>query len=180
MAATLEGSRPLLVEVQALVAPTSLPSPRRTAAGLDGQRLALLLAVLSRRAGIGLSGHDVYASIVGGLTVEEPGIDLPLAVALASSLRDQSIAPGTVLAGEVGLTGELRSVSGLERRLREAARLGFRRAIVPRLPAPLSVAGIEIVAVPTLREALAAALSRGRSGIRVAGAAVMPAAIEQG
>ena len=180
VAATLEGSRPLLVEVQALVAPTSLPAPRRTVAGLDGQRLALLLAVLSRRAGIGLSGHDVYASIVGGLTVEEPGIDLPLAVALASSLRDQPIAPGTVLAGEVGLTGELRSVSGLERRLREAARLGFRHAIVPRLPAPLAVAGIDIVAVPTLREALATALSRSRKDIRVAGEAVMPAAVEHG
>jgi DNA repair protein RadA/Sms len=180
VAATLEGSRPLLVEVQALVAPTSLPAPRRTVAGLDGQRLALLLAVLGRRAGIGLSGHDVYASIVGGLTVEEPGIDLPLAVALASSLRDQPIAQGTVLAGEVGLTGELRTVSGLERRLREAARLGFRRAIVPRLPAPLSVPGIEIVAVPTLREALAAALRGDRNDIRVTGAAVMPAAAERG
>jgi DNA repair protein RadA/Sms len=181
VAATLEGSRPLLVEVQALVAPTSLPAPRRTVAGLDGQRLALLLAVLSRRAGIGLSGHDVYASIVGGLTIEEPAIDLPLAVALASSLRDQPIAPGTVLAGEVGLTGELRSVGGLERRLREAARLGFRRAIVPRLSAPLSAQGIEVVAVPTLRDALAAALGRGRSSRQSdSGEPVMPAGVESG
>lgn len=164
VAATLEGSRPLLVEVQALVAPTSLPAPRRTVAGLDSQRLALLLAVLGRRAGIGLSGHDVYASIVGGLTIEEPAIDLPLAVALASSLRDQPIAAGTVLAGEVGLTGELRSVGGLERRLREAARLGFRRAIVPRLSVPVQIAGIEIVAVATLRDALAAGLAGARSG----------------
>ncbi len=181
VAATLEGSRPLLVEVQALVAPTTLPAPRRTVAGLDGQRLALLLAVLSRRAGIGLSGHDVYASIVGGLTIEEPAIDLPLAVALASSLRDQPIAAGTVLAGEVGLTGELRSVSGLERRLREAARLGFRRAIVPRLSAPMSLPGMEVVAVSTLREALATALGRGRAERDgEAGTAVMPAAVERG
>jgi DNA repair protein RadA/Sms len=121
--------------------------------------LALLLAVLARRAGIALGGHDVYASVVGGLTIEEPAIDLPLAVALASSLRDQPIAAGTVLAGEVGLTGELRQVSGLERRLREAARLGFHRAIVPRQTSLLTVPGIEIVAVATLREALAVAVA---------------------
>ena len=128
-----------------------------------------------------LAGHDVYASIVGGLTVEEPAIDLPLAVALASSLRDQPIAAGTVLAGEVGLTGELRSVSGLERRLREAARLGFSRAIVPRLSAPMSVPGMEVVAVSTLREALATALGRGRAERDgEAGTAVMPAAVERG
>jgi DNA repair protein RadA/Sms len=176
VAATLEGTRPLLVEVQALVAPTTLPAPRRTVSGLDSQRLALLLAVLGRRAGIGLGTHDVYASIVGGLTIEEPAIDLPLAVALASSLRDRPIAAGTVLAGEVGLTGELRSVSGLERRLREAARLGFRRAIVPRSPADAGIAGIEIVAVGTLREALEVALSpaepRAASGL--VGVAVLP------
>ena len=158
VAATLEGTRPLLVEVQALVAPTSLPAPRRTAAGLDGQRLALLIAVLGRRAGIGLGGHDVYASIAGGLTVEEPAIDLPLAVALASSLRDRPIAPGTVLCGEVGLTGELRTINGLERRLREAARLGFRRAVVPRAAEQVRPEGIELIAVSTLREALEAAL----------------------
>jgi DNA repair protein RadA/Sms len=158
VAATLEGSRPLLVEVQALVAPTTLPAPRRTVAGLDSQRLALLLAVLGRRAGIALSGHDVYASVVGGLTVEEPAMDLPLALALASSLRDQPVATGTVFAGEVGLTGELRSVNGLERRLREAARLGFRRAVVPRAAGEVVVAGMEVIAVNSLREAIAAAL----------------------
>jgi len=175
VAATLEGTRPLLVEVQALVAPTTLPAPRRTVSGLDSQRLALLLAVLSRRAGVNLGAHDVYASVVGGLTVEEPAIDLPLAIALASSLRDRPIAPGTVLAGEVGLTGELRSVNGLERRLREAARLGFQRAIVPRpagSPAQLGQPGLEVVGVATLREALEAALAplerRVADGARVA------------
>jgi DNA repair protein RadA/Sms len=159
VAATLEGTRPLLVEVQALVAPTTLPAPRRTVSGLDSQRLALLLAVLSRRAGIGLGTHDVYASIVGGLTIEEPAIDLPLAVALASSLRDRPIAAGTVLAGEVGLTGELRAVNGLERRLREAARLGFTRAIVPRSAGGVVASGLEVIALGTLREALEAALA---------------------
>ena len=129
----LEGSRPLLVEVQALVAPTGAPSPRRTASGVDPNRLALLVAVLGRRAGIGLAGHDVYANLAGGLTVSEPGLDLPLALALASSLRDRPLVPGTVAIGEVGLLGELRSVGGLDRRLREAARLGFTRAIVPAI-----------------------------------------------
>ena len=177
VAATLEGSRPLLVEVQALVAPTTLPAPRRTVSGLDSQRLALLVAVLGRRAGIGLGGHDVYASVVGGLTIEEPAIDLPLAVALASSLRDRPVATGTVLAGEVGLTGELRSVGGLERRLREAARLGFRRAIVGRSAAPAGPVGLEVIAVRTLRDALDVALAPVETVARdtTVGISAMPA-----
>ena len=164
VAATLEGSRPLLVEVQALVTPALHGSPRRTVSGLDTQRLALLIAVLGRKAGINLASHDVYASIVGGLTVDEPAIDLALAVALASALRDKVVTQGTVLCGEIGLTGELRPVNGLDRRLREAARLGFGRAIVPerigRHPTgpDQSVIDLEVVRVPTLREALGAAL----------------------
>src|SRR4051812_29520797 len=162
IAATLEGSRPLLVEVQALVAPQVHGSPRRTASGLDTQRLALLIAVLGRRAGMNLSSHDVYTSIVGGLSVEEPAIDLPLALALASALRDRPVVPGTVLCGEIGLTGDVRPVHGLARRLREASRLGFTRAIVPRQRAraePIDdVSGIELIHVATLREAIAAAL----------------------
>ena len=164
VAATLEGTRPLLVEVQALVAPGAQGSPRRTSAGLDPQRLALLIAVLGRRAGINLAGHDVYASIVGGLTVGEPAIDLPVALALASSLRDRPLLPGTVCCAEVGLTGELRPVGGLERRLREAARLGFVRAIVPRTTGrqgnpPGPRIAIEVIPAGTLREALAAGLA---------------------
>ena len=160
VAPVLEGSRPLLVEVQALVAPTGAPSPRRTASGVDPNRLALLVAVLGRRAGIGLSGHDVYANLAGGLTVTEPGLDLPLALALASSLRDRPLVPGTVAIGEVGLLGELRSVGGLDRRLREAARLGFTRAIVPRphgrdLPA---IAGVDVVIAGSLADAIHSAL----------------------
>ncbi|HET7703511.1 MAG TPA: DNA repair protein RadA [Candidatus Limnocylindrales bacterium] len=162
VAPTLEGSRPLLVEVQGLVAPGPGGTPRRTTSGVDANRVALLVAVLARRAGIGLASHDIYVNLAGGLAVDEPGVDLPLALALASSLRDRPIGPGTVAIGEVGLLGELRAVAGLERRLREAARLGFARAIVPRagrggaLP---EVPGIEIVAVGTLREAIETALA---------------------
>jgi DNA repair protein RadA/Sms len=161
VAATLEGSRPLLVEVQALVTPQVHGSPRRTAAGLDTQRLNLLIAVLGRRAGMNLASHDVYANIVGGLTVEEPTLDLPLALALASALRDRPLIPGTVSCAEIGLTGELRPISGLGRRLREASRLGFTRAIVPRnvgRAEDLENAKIDLVRVGTLREAIAAAL----------------------
>jgi DNA repair protein RadA/Sms len=166
VAPTLEGSRPLLVEVQALVAPTSYGNPRRTANGIDGNRLALLIAVLGRRAGIGLATHDVYASLAGGLSVDEPGLDLAVAIALASALRDRPVTAGTVAIGEVGLLGELRSVSGLERRVKEGVRLGFGRAIVPapgRGGSPLRVAGADIAPVSTLREALAAAFGEADS-----------------
>jgi DNA repair protein RadA/Sms len=161
VAPTLEGSRPLLVEVQALVAPIGYGTPRRTASGLDPNRVSLLVAVLGRRAGVDLGSHDVYANLAGGLRVDEPGLDLPVALALASSLRDRPIRPGTVAIGEVGLLGELRLVPGIERRLREAARLGFTRAIVPRASrgaAPPDAPGLEVVTVGTLRDAIDAAL----------------------
>jgi DNA repair protein RadA/Sms len=119
------------------------------------------VAVLGRRAGIGLAGHDVYANLAGGLTVAEPGLDLPLALALASSLRDRPLVAGTVAIGEVGLLGELRAVGGLDRRLREAERLGFTRAIVPKATGrgQVRVPGIEVVAVPTLADGIRAALA---------------------
>ena len=162
VAPTLEGSRPLLVEVQALVAPASYGTPARKASGLDPNRLGLLVAVLGRRAGIGLGSHDVYANLAGGLAVGEPGLDLPVALALASSLRDRPVHPDTVVIGEVGLLGELRPVTGLERRLREAARLGFTGAIVPRpgrgTAAP-EIDGLRIHEVATLREAVEVALT---------------------
>jgi DNA repair protein RadA/Sms len=159
VAPTLEGTRPLLVEVQALVSPSGFGTPARRASGLDANRLALLVAVLGRRAGVGLSSHDVYANLAGGLSVAEPGLDLPLALALASSLRDKPLSGATVAVGEVGLLGELRAVTGLERRLREAARLGYQRAIVPRGPNPMGeTPGIETIRVGTLREAIAAAI----------------------
>jgi DNA repair protein RadA/Sms len=161
--ASLEGTRPLLVEVQALVAPSPYGTPTRRASGLDANRLGLLVAVLGKRAGIALGSHDVYANLAGGLSLAEPALDLPLAIALASSLRDRSVASGTVVAGEVGLLGELRPVPGLERRLQEAARLGFSRAIVPAPGGrpPRSRPGssnLEVVGVPTLRDAVAAAI----------------------
>ena len=163
VAPTLEGSRPLLVEVQALTAASAYGTPRRTASGVDQNRLALLVAVLGRRAGIGLGSHDVYANLAGGLALDEPALDLPIAIALASSFRDRAVQPGTVAIGEVGLLGELRSVSGLERRLKEAARLGFSRAIVPRASrggqSP-QVEGMEVIAVASLREAVERALER--------------------
>jgi DNA repair protein RadA/Sms len=120
----------------------------------------LLLAVLGRRAGIGLGGHDVYANLAGGLSVAEPGLDLAVALALASSLRDRPIDSATVAVGEVGLLGELRPVAGLDRRLREAARLGFARAVVPesRGGGAVDPAGIAVVPVANLRDAIAATL----------------------
>jgi len=159
VAATLEGTRPLLVEVQALVSPAGYGTPARRASGIDPTRLALLLAVLGRRAGIGLGTQDVYANLAGGLTVAEPGLDLAVALALASSLRDRPIDARTVAVGEVGLLGELRPVSGLDRRLREAARLGFERAIVPagrQVGGPVD--GLRVAPAANLREALLTAL----------------------
>ena len=162
VAPTLEGSRPILVEVQALVAPGPIGTPRRTASGVDPNRVALLIAVLGRRAGIGLAGHDVYVNLAGGLTVEEPALDLPIALALASSLRDRPVAAGTVAIGEIGLLGELRPVPGLDRRLREATRLGFSRAIVPAgghgEAGAGDVDGLVVRRVESLREAVEVAL----------------------
>ncbi len=128
--ASLEGSRPLVIEIQALVAASPYGTPQRVAGGFDGRRLALLLAVLERRAGIALGSRDVFLNVVGGLTLGEPAADLAVLVALASSQRDRSVRPGTVVFGEVGLTGEVRPVRLAEARLREAERLGFRHAVV--------------------------------------------------
>ncbi len=169
VAAILEGSRTLLVEVQALVAPAGFGPPRRTVAGLDVNRLVLLIAVLARRGGIDVVGRDVYASLTGGITVSEPALDLPLALAVAASHRDHAIAGDLLACGEVSLLGEIRPVPGLERRLREAARTGFRRALVPEgsgLGARQAAAvGLEVRRVATLRQALDLALEpTGTSG----------------
>ncbi len=167
VAAILEGSRPLLVEVQALVAPAGgLGPPRRTVAGLDTNRLALLIAVLARRGGIDVSGRDVYASLAGGLAESEPALDLPLALAIAASHRDQALATDTLVCGEVSLLGEVRPVRGLDRRLREAARLGFRQAIVPAATAGAGgpvPEGLRLRHVRTLREALEVAFEAATS-----------------
>jgi DNA repair protein RadA/Sms len=152
----IEGSRPLLVEVQALVSPTHFGMPRRTASGVDYNRLLLLLAVLERRAGLQLASQDVYASIAGGMSVEEPAADLGIAVAVASSLRDRPVDPQTVVLGEVGLAGEVRAVPQLGKRLAEAARLGFARAIVPRGGAADAPPGLDVMPVADLSSALRA------------------------
>jgi DNA repair protein RadA/Sms len=159
VAAILEGSRPLLVEVQALVAPAGgMGPPRRTVAGLDTNRLALLIAVLARRGGVDVSGRDVYASLAGGLSMSEPALDLPLALAIVASHRDQALSVDTLVCGEVSLLGQVRPVRGLDRRLREAGRLGFRRALIPTGPGGASEApppsGLELIRVATLRQAI--------------------------
>jgi len=152
----LEGQRPLLVEVQALVTPTAYPgNPRRSAQGLDGGRLALLLAVLDQRAGVSLAGHDVFVSAVGGVRLTEPGADLGVALALVSAHLAKPLRSELVACGEIGLGGELRQVGGTVRRLTEAARLGFRRAIVPA-SAP-DTGGVALARAATLLEALLAA-----------------------
>jgi len=152
----LEGTRPLLLEVQALVTPTVFGMPRRTASGVDYNRMVLMLAVLEKRAGMHLSSHDVYASIAGGVSVDEPAIDLGLAAAVASSLRDRPVDAQTVAVGEIGLAGEIRAVPQLGKRLAEAARLGFARAVVPRAGAADAPSGLEVVPVPDLSTALRA------------------------
>ncbi len=141
--ATMEGVRPLLVEVQALVSETRAPLPRRSARGLDNSRLELVLAVVQARAHLALGGHDVYASVAGGFRVKDAGADLALAVAVASALADRPVPAGVIAVGEVGLGGELRQAPQITRRLAEAARLGFTAAIVA--PSTPDVAGIELL-----------------------------------
>jgi len=150
---TMEGQRPLLVEVQALVEESKLTQPRRSVQGLDAGRVALLLAVLGKHAGISAANSDVYALAVGGVRVLEPGADVAVALAVASSTRDRPVAHDLVACGELGLGGELRQVGLMGRRLAEAARLGFRRAIVP-LSAPDAPPGITVVRAASLADAI--------------------------
>jgi len=161
IAVTLEGTRPILVEIQALTSRTSFGLPRRTANGVDFNRLLLLIAVLSKRVGMGLSNQDVFANVVGGLRVNEPAADLALAIAIASSYRNRPVAPDLALVGEIGLSGELRAVGQIEKRLMEASKLGFGRCLLPRgvgqkrLP---KVEGIQLIPVRSVAEALDVAL----------------------
>jgi DNA repair protein RadA/Sms len=152
---TLEGSRPLLVEIQALTNLTSFGLPRRTANGVDFGRLLMITAVLSRRLGLKLGNQDVIVSATGGLKVGEPAADLAISLAICSSFRDMGIDPELVAVGEVGLSGELRAVSQLERRLSEAVQLGFKRALVPKVGARISTPkGIELIPASMLSEAI--------------------------
>ena len=158
VAVAMEGTRPLLVEIQALVAPTTYSQPRRLANGLDLNRLNMLLAVLARRANVGLSAHDVYVNVVGGLRLREPATDLAVALAVASSHSSQPLRKGAAAVGEVGLAGELRTVPSAAQRVDEAARLGFTHCVVP---AGAQTNGNQPTAVPAanLRQALDAALT---------------------
>jgi len=157
---TLEGRRPMVLEVQALVAPSALANPRRAVSGIDSSRLAMNLAVLHRHVGLRVVDQDVYVSTIGGARASEPSADLAVALAVLSARQDTPLPPGTVAFGEVGLAGDLRPVVGLERRLAEAARLGYTRAVVPAAAALGDGAlppGMKVARVGSLREALAAA-----------------------
>ena len=156
---TREGTRPLLVEVQALVDSSPLSNPRRVAVGLEQNRLAMLLAVLHRHGGVAVGDQDVFVNVVGGIRLQETAADLPVLLAVLSSLRDKPLADKTVVFGEVGLSGEIRPVPNGEERLREAATHGFKRAIVPKANAPKSghYKGLEVISVERLADALSAA-----------------------
>jgi DNA repair protein RadA/Sms len=160
---SMEGSRPLLVEVQALVSGSTFGNARRTANGIDSGRLALLLAVLEKRAGLNLVGEDVFVNVAGGMNIDEPAADLSVAAAVASSLRNRVVAPATAVFGEIGLAGEVRGITQAGLRVREAAQLGFERCVLPRAnldpnDRTLSDGGCELVAVGTVAEALDALL----------------------
>ena len=158
---TLEGNRPLLVEIQALTSPNNYGQPRRTATGLDFNRLLLITAVLAKRAGLRLGNQDIIVSVTGGLKVSEPGADLGMALAIASSARDAMINPELAAVGEIGLSGELRPVPQAERRVKEAARLGFTTCLVPKLgPKIAAPKNTRLITAGTLKEALAAGLEK--------------------
>jgi DNA repair protein RadA/Sms len=162
IAVTMEGTRPLLVEIQALTNSTAFALPRRTANGFDMGRLLLLTAVLAQRVGLKLSMQDVFVNVVGGLKITEPAADLTVALAIASSFRNQPVAEDLVIVGEVGLSGELRTVSHAQRRLIEAGRLGFKRAVVPQALTRMKDKpdGIALIGARTLAQAMEVALVR--------------------
>ncbi len=163
IAVTMEGTRPLLVEVQALATASAFSNPRRTANGIDHNRLLLLTAVLTKRVKLHLNEKDVFVNVIGGLQIDEPAADLSIAVAIASSAKDRAVNADMAFVGEIGLSGEIRAVSHLETRLREAAKLGFRRCVIP-LPIgkrkPQYPKEIKTIECRTLREAIDSALVR--------------------
>jgi DNA repair protein RadA/Sms len=156
VAASMEGTRPILIELQALTSATSFGTPRRTILGLDANRVALLAAVMEKKVGMHLMGHDIFMNVAGGVKVTEPAVDLAIVAAIASSFLDKAVAESTVVMGEVGLTGEVRAIGQAEQRLLEARKMGFTRAILPqgnlkRLP---QMEGIEICGVSAVAEAV--------------------------
>ncbi|MBP1949980.1 DNA repair protein RadA [Virgibacillus litoralis] len=160
--ASMEGTRPVLVEIQALISPSSFGNPRRMATGIDSNRVPLLMAVLEKRVGLMLQNQDAYIKVAGGVKLDEPAIDLAVAVSIASSFRDQPTKPEDIIIGEVGLTGEIRRVSRIEQRVQEAAKLGFKRVICPKknLEGWKAPESIEVVGVNTVQEALDIGLDR--------------------
>ncbi|MDH4185208.1 MAG: DNA repair protein RadA, partial [Nitrospinota bacterium] len=157
--ACMNGVRPLLLEIQALVSSSHLASPRRATSGFDQNRLAILLAIIEKRGGYHLMGEDVFINVAGGARIDEPAADLAVMAAIVSSFRDVPIDPMTMVAGEVGLAGETRSVSMLERRVGEAAKLGFARAVVPKGKGiSQKIEGIDIIQVADVAEAMEALL----------------------
>lgn len=162
----MEGTRPLLVEIQALVAPTSYSTPQRTASGFDMQRLKTLLAVLEKREGLTLSEHDVFVNVAGGVRLTEPAVDLGVALAVTSSFRDEPVRSGLVAVGEVGLNGEVRAIARTQQRVAEAAKLGFDRMVLPRSNAEdvRAPEGVDIAPVGRLREAIRTALEHRNEG----------------
>jgi DNA repair protein RadA/Sms len=158
--ASMEGTRPVLVELQALVSSTNFPSPRRMATGVDHNRLSLIIAVLEKRIGLFLQNQDAYLNVAGGIKLDEPAVDLAAAVSIASSFKNMPTQPYDVIFGEIGLTGEVRAVSRIEHRVKEAQKLGFKRVIMPEksLKGWKHPEGIEIIGVHTVSEALEAAL----------------------
>ncbi len=157
--ATNEGTRPLLLELQALVGTTPYPTPRRVANGVDIGRVLQILAVLEKRVGLNLSKQDVYVNVIGGINVSEPAADLGIALAIATCARDVVVAENTVIIGEVGLSGEIRAVNNIEKRISEAQKLGFKKVIVPDLCGNLNIKGIEIIKVKRLIDAITACVS---------------------
>lgn len=162
IACTIEGSRPILAEIQALVTKTAYGTPRRMAAGVDYNRMVLLLAILEKRVGLYLSASDAYINVIGGIRLDEPAVDLPIALAIASSYRDQPLPEGVMAFGEVGLTGELRAVTAAEQRIHEAIRLGFSSCIMPkqdigRLNIP---DGFRVIRVDNIAQAIGSAFGQ--------------------
>jgi DNA repair protein RadA/Sms len=160
--ASMEGTRPVLVEIQALISPTSFGNPRRMATGIDHNRVSLLMAVLEKRVGMLLQNQDAYLKVAGGVKLDEPAIDLAIAVSIASSFRDQPTRATDCIIGEVGLTGEVRRVSRIEQRVQEAAKLGFERIIIPEnnLGGWKGPKGIELIGVSSVQHALYVTLGR--------------------
>jgi DNA repair protein RadA/Sms len=152
---TLEGTRPLLIEVQALASPSPLAMPRRVSTGFDVNRVAVLIAILEKRVGLHLHGEDVYLNVAGGIRVTEPAVDLGVAAAIASSFRDRPLDPRTVIMGEVGLGGEIRAIPHLEARLREAEKLGFEQAVIPEPKRPLGALAGTLRIIPVASVAAA-------------------------